>query len=176
MKTQTASPVSSATSKTPLQRTKNDLPESARAKLVELLNAQLASAIDLYLQTKQAHWNVKGTSFIALHELFDEVATTVQTAVDDIAERTVQLGGTARGTIQATSKGTALKEYPLAITDGRDHVESLSTALATFGGQVREAIDTADDLGDANTADLFTGVSRSIDKQLWFVEAHAQGK
>jgi starvation-inducible DNA-binding protein len=175
MKTQTAPPAAS-TARNSLHRTKNDLPEATRAKVVELLNGHLASAIDLYLQTKQAHWNVKGPSFIALHELFDGVAKVVQEAVDDMAERAVQLGGTARGTLQAAGKATSMKEYPIAITDGRDHVEALSSALAEFGAAVREAIDSATDLDDMNTADLFTGISRGIDKQLWFVESHAQGK
>jgi starvation-inducible DNA-binding protein len=176
MKTNTATPTAHSPSKHSLHRTKNDLPEPTRAKIVELLNSHLASGIDLYLQTKQAHWNVKGPSFIALHELFDKVASTVQEAVDDMAERVVQLGGSARGTLQAAGKATSLKEYPIAITDSRDHVDALSSALATFGSGMRDAIETATDLDDAGTADLFTQVSREIDKQLWFVEAHAQGK
>ncbi|MFN0244713.1 MAG: DNA starvation/stationary phase protection protein Dps [Planctomycetota bacterium] len=164
------------TKSTSLYRTKNDLSEPARAQLVELLNANLAAGIDLYLATKHAHWNVKGPNFIALHELFDQVAAIVLTAVDDIAERAVQLGGTAHGTIQSAAKQTNLKAYPTGIVDGRDHVEALSSTLAAFGAQARAAIAQATDIGDANTADLFTEVSRNVDKQLWFVEAHAQSK
>ncbi len=156
--------------------TKNDLPEKNRARLIELLNSRLADGIDLYLQVKQAHWNVKGPSFIALHELFDEVATTVQDAADDIAERAVQLGGTAQGTLAVVAKDTSLKPYPTDISKGSDHVEALSSALAAFGKQVRAAIALADELEDADTADLFTGISRNIDKKLWFVEAHQQAK
>ncbi len=174
MKTQTAP--TGSTSRNTLHRTKNDLPEATRAKIVELLNGRLAPAIDLYLQAKQAHWNVKGQSFIALHELFDGVAKVAQTAADDMAERVAQLGGNARGTLQAVSKASSLKEYPIAISDGRDHVEALSSALAAFGADVRSAVDEAEDLEDWGTVDLFTEVSRNIDKQLWFVEAHAQGK
>src|ERR1019366_667530 len=95
--------------------------------------------------------------------------------VDTVAERIVALGGIAEGTIGAVGKRTKLPAYPVNITSGRDHVEALSTALAAVGKSVRAAIDRATELGDADTADLFTGASRDIDKKLWFVEAHLQG-
>lgn len=156
--------------------TKNDLPESVRNKVVELLNARLADAIDLNSQAKQAHWNVKGPHFIALHELFDDVAENIEEHVDTIAERITSLGGTAHGTVAAVSRGTSLKPYPEEITDGFRHVEALSTALADFGAKVRKGIEQAAQIGDADTSDLFTGVSRDVDKYLWFLEAHLQAK
>jgi starvation-inducible DNA-binding protein len=152
--------------------TKNDLPADRRGALAQLLNERLADLIDLWLQTKQAHWNVKGPSFIALHELFDKVAGEVEEYVDDTAERAVALGGIAEGTVGAVAGRTQLPAYPLTISSGRDHVEALATALAAVGKAVRAAIDRADELGDADTADLFTQVSRGLDKSLWFVEAH----
>ena len=157
-----------------MHKTKIDITKANREKLVELLNARLSDAIDLKQQAKQAHWNVKGMNFIALHELFDQVATAVDIHVDDIAERVTTLGGTALGTVRVASSKSTLSEYPLEITDGSSHVEALSTALADFGKIVRKNIDEADELKDADTADLFTGVSRDIDKWLWFVEAHLQ--
>ena len=160
--------------KTTLHKTKNDLPEAKRVKIVELLNSRLANGIDLHLQTKQAHWNVKGPNFIALHELFDKIVGVVAEANDEMAERAAMLGGKPRGTLQAVSKETSLEAYPLDISAGSDHVEALSNALAAFGAQIRKAIEAADKLDDADTADLFTGISRDIDKQLWFVEAHQQ--
>ncbi len=156
--------------------TKNDLSVDKRKSVAVLLNDRLADLIDLQLQTKQAHWNVKGPSFIALHELFDSVAEEVEDFVDTVAERIVALGGTAEGTLTAVSKRTKLAAYPLNITSGRDHVDALSTALATAGKAVRAAIDQSNELGDADTADLFTGISRDIDKKLWFVESHLQGE
>lgn len=161
---------------THLHPTRNDLPAKSREKLVGLLNGCLASGIDLYLQTKQAHWNVKGPQFIALHELFDKVAENVEGGIDEMAERVVMLGGTALGTTQVVQRASALKPYPTDIVKGSDHVEALAGALATYGKQVRAAIETATQAGDADTADLFTGISRDVDKQLWFVEAHAQAK
>lgn len=155
--------------------TKNDLSAEQRTSLAQLLNERLADLIDLGLQAKQAHWNVKGPTFIALHELFDSVAEKIEEFVDDVAERVVALGGIAEGTIGIVGKRTKLAAYPPNITSGRDHVEALSTALATFGKAVRADIDRATELGDADTADLFTGISRDIDKKLWFVEAHLQG-
>lgn len=155
-------------------KTKNDLPKSVRAAMIAELSALLADAIDLQSQTKQAHWNVKGPQFIALHKLFDEINEDVEDYVDDLAERLVQLGGTAEGTIRGAARRTRLKEYPARAVDGAQHVEALSTALATFGKFARAAIDAASKAGDADTADLFTEISRGTDKWLWFVEAHQQ--
>ena len=156
--------------------TKNSLPQSIRLQSVGLLNRNLASAIDLERQAKQAHWNVKGPNFISLHELFDKINEDVKDYVDDIAERAVQLGGVAEGTARTVAKRSSLSEYPANAVDGRSHVEALSTALATFGKAARKAINDANDLGDLDTADLFTEVSRGIDKWLWFVEAHLQAE
>jgi starvation-inducible DNA-binding protein len=156
--------------------TKNDIHEKNRGLLVDLLNARLADAIDLQTQCKQAHWNVKGPDFIALHELFDKVNEDVEVYVDDIAERAVQLGGTADGTARSVAKRTTLGEYSAKTGAGRDHVEALSSAVASFGKSVRQSIAKSDELGDADTTDLFTEVSRGVDKWLWFIEAHLQAE
>src|ERR687896_216084 len=156
--------------------TKNDLPQETRSRLVALLNARLADCIDLQTQCKQAHWNVKGPSFIALHKLFDDINTDVQEYVDLLAERVVQLGGVAEGTARCAAERSTLSEYPGDIFDGQEHVEALSNALASFGAACRNDIDRADEAGDADTADILTEISRGIDKWLWFVEAHQQGE
>lgn len=156
--------------------TKNDIHEKYRISLVDLLNARLADAIDLQTQCKQAHWNVKGPDFIALHELFDKLNEDVEVYVDDIAERAVQLGGIAEGTARSVAKRTTLAEYAAKTGAGRDHVEALSSALASFGTSVRQSISKSNELGDADTTDLFTEVSRGVDKWLWFVEAHLQAE
>lgn len=156
--------------------TRNDLPAATRGKVIELLNARLADAIDLGAQTKHAHWNVKGPHFIALHELFDKVAESVEEQIDTIAERVTALGGTAHGTLQSVLRTSSLKPYPEDISEGLAHVDALSAALAAFGAKVRAAIDASAQLGDADTADLFTGVSRETDKYLWFLEAHLHAK
>lgn len=157
-----------------LHNTKIDLAKGKREKTVAILNQRLADAADLRSQAKQAHWNVKGMNFIALHELFDRVATDLEPHIDDIAERITTLGGTALGTVRVAAQNSTLAEYPLEITDGAAHVDALSTALADFGTMVRSDIDATAELGDADTADLLTGISRSVDKLLWFVEAHLQ--
>ena len=154
--------------------TKNDLPAKVRLRVIGILGDRLADATDLMLQTKQAHWNVKGPTFIALHELFDKINEAAEEWVDLIAERIVQLGGTAEGTVQATAKRTSLASYPLEITSGKDHVVALSSARAAFGKKVRSAIDKTGKAGDADAADIFTEISRDVDKYLWFVEAHNQ--
>ena len=160
--------------KTKMYDTENDISLKRREELNEIMNQRLASAVDLQMQMKQAHWNVKGPSFIGLHELFDKVAEAVENYVDMIAERIVQLGGVAEGTIRMAAARTRLTEYSREISDGMAHVEEVSRALSTFGDEIRQTIDKADELDDADTADLFTEVSRGIDKWLWFVEAHSQ--
>ena len=154
--------------------TRNDLPESTRATVIKILNERLAAAIDLQLQAKQAHWNVKGPNFVGLHELFDKIAGEAIVYSDLIAERGVALGGTAEGTLQATSKRSNLPEFPVVTTFWRDHVTNMAKALSAFGKDARRSIDEATKLNDADTADLFTEISRGIDKLLWMVEAHNQ--
>jgi starvation-inducible DNA-binding protein len=157
-----------------MYETENDIPQERRSTLIALLNQRLADAVDLQTQMKQAHWNVKGPHFIGLHELFDRIDEAVESYVDLIAERIVQLGGVAEGTVRVAAGRSRLEEYPLTIADGHAHVEAVANALSTFGHEARSTIDEADDLGDADTADIFTEVSRGIDKWLWFVEAHSQ--
>jgi starvation-inducible DNA-binding protein len=152
--------------------TRNDIPPQTRELLVELLNARLADALDLMLQAKQAHWNVHGPNFQALHLLFDEVATEIRDHADGIAERAAQLGGNVEGTLRLAAARSTLPEYPRGIQRGRDHVDALSGALAAFGEAVRRAIAAATELEDADTADLFTEVSRATDELLWKVEVH----
>lgn len=157
-----------------LHNTKIDIAKNKREKLIGLLNQRLADASDLKSQAKQAHWNVKGPNFIALHELFDQVSKELDTHVDDIAERVTTLGGTAMGTVRLAAQNSSLDEYPHEISDGTAHVDALSSALADFGKKVRADIDKSEELDDKDTADLFTGISRDVDKLLWFVEAHIQ--
>jgi starvation-inducible DNA-binding protein len=155
--------------------TRNDLPARQRAKLQQLLNARLADALDLSSASKQAHWNVKGPNFIALHELFDQLHGNIEQHVDTIAERIAALGGSAHGTVQAAAGASSLAPYPLHISDGVEHLMALADRLADFGRKIRAAIPAADRMGDADTADLFTAVSRDADKYLWFLEAHLHG-
>ena len=167
--------VANSTRVTPeMYETENDISQQRRSELSELLNRRLADSIDLQLQLKQAHWNVKGPHFIGLHELFDKIADGVETYVDEIAERAVQLGGIAQGTVRVAAARSRLEEYPPTIADGSAHVEAVAKALSTFGREARVSIEEANALDDADTADLFTEVSRGIDKWLWFVEAHSQ--
>ena len=156
--------------------TRNDLPLGTRTKIVKLLNERLADAIDLGTQVKHAHWNVKGPNFIALHELFDKIAQNVEEHIDTLAERATALGGIAHGTLAAVARATSLRPYPQNINEGVAHVKALAAALGTFGARVRAAIDDSTALKDADSADLFTGISREVDKDLWFLEAHLHAK
>ena len=157
-----------------LYHTKNDLPEATRIEVITLLNQRLAECIDLQTQCKQAHWNVKGPQFIALHKLFDEINEEVEDYVDLLAERVVQLGGIAEGTVGVVAKRTSLIDYPLTLTTGAEHAAALSDALAAFGRSARIGIEEMNELEDADSADILTEISRGTDKWLWFVEAHLQ--
>jgi starvation-inducible DNA-binding protein len=155
-------------------RTRNALASNAKTTSISLLNARLADGIDLALATKQAHWNLKGPQFIGIHLMLDGFRKEQDEWNDEMAERAVQLGGTAIGTTQAVSAATKLPPYPTDTYAIADHLAALIDRYADYGNALRGAIDEADDAGDADTADLFTEVSRGIDKQLWFLEAHVQ--
>ncbi|WP_424811690.1 DNA starvation/stationary phase protection protein Dps [Roseococcus sp. YIM B11640] len=155
-----------------LSKTRNTLGENARLASVNLLNAALADLIDLSNAVKMAHWNVKGPQFAALHLLFETFYDQLAEAVDDTAERVVQLGGTPEGTTQQVGAATRLAAYPADLKDGIKHVTALAERYAALATTTREAIDAADEAGDADTADLFTATSRTLDKALWMLEAH----
>jgi starvation-inducible DNA-binding protein len=159
-----------------MHKTRNDLPDNIRKAAIDVLQARLADAVDLITQAKQAHWNVKGPSFVGLHDLFEKVAKDGREHADLIAERITALGGVAEGTAAVAAERSTLPRYPLDIADGPAHVEALSTALAAFGKAARAAIDGTSEMGDQVTADLFTEVARCTDKDLWLVEVHAQAK
>ena len=154
--------------------TRVDIADSSRDELVELLNARLADTFDLYSQLKQAHWNVKGSDFIQLHELYDTIAESVLEYVDTIAERATALGGLALGTARMAAAASTLDEYPADAVAGMDTVAAIADRLGVYGASARAAIEAALELDDQDTADLFIEVSRATDKHLWFVEAHQQ--
>jgi len=154
--------------------THNDLSLETRREMIALLNQQLADTFDLMSQTKQAHWNVKGPQFIALHEMFDDFAEGLEGFVDEIAERITALGGYAAGTVRMAAQASTLPDYPTDAVNSMDHVRALIERYAALAASTRRAIDQADAAGDRDTADLFTQVSRDLDKWLWFLEAHVQ--
>ncbi len=157
-----------------MNSTRNDMSQNTRANVVAMIQPRLAESIDLYGQMKQAHWNVRGTSFIALHELFDQIATEVQAQTDMMAERITALGGRADGTVRVAAATSSLAEYPLKARGQAEHVEAVADALGTFARSVRAGARDAAEVGDDNTADMFTEVSRATDKNLWLVEAHVE--
>ena len=157
-----------------LHKTNNDTQSNAKAASMECLQARMSDGIDLSLITKQAHWNLKGPQFIGVHEMLDKFRTEQDEWVDTMAERITQLGGTARGTVQEVGRETSLEPYPTDISAVADHIKALIDRYARFANSVRQNIDDTGEAGDPGTADLLTEVSRAVDKQLWFLEAHAQ--
>jgi starvation-inducible DNA-binding protein len=162
------------TEKAKLYASRVDLLESDRLELITLLNQHLVDTLDLKTQVKQAHWNVKGMAFIALHELFDRFATTLENYIDMLAERVTALGGVAMGTVRIAAASSSLPEYDLQAVEGRDHLLALAERYGQYARQTRLNSDRSTGLNDADTADLFTEISRQIDKDLWFIEAHLQ--
>lgn len=154
--------------------TRNDLMREVRAEMISLLNQQLADTFDLYSQIKQAHWNVKGPQFIALHGLFDRLADGLLAYVDQIAERATSLGGQALGTVRMSAVRSHLPESQFDITDSLAIVEALADRYATLAASTRQGIENAENHGDVDSADLLTEVSRGLDKALWFLESHVQ--
>lgn len=155
-------------------KTRIDISPTVREQMTALLNQQLADTSDLYSQTKYAHWNVKGEQFYQLHELFDKLADELLEHTDTIAERVTALGSTALGTIRMAAAASRLPEYPLDTADSMPSIEALAVRYAALATSTRSAINTASERGDVDTADLFTEVSRDLDKALWFLEAHLQ--
>jgi starvation-inducible DNA-binding protein len=151
-----------------------DLQETKRVQLIQLCNACLAEAVDLQLHCKHAHWNVKGPNFIALHQLFDQVNESVEDYIDLIAERAVQLGGIANSTSHVVATWAHMPENDAQSPSEHDYIHSLSEALRSFGKIARNAIGKSSEIGDAVSADIFTEITRGVDKWLWMVEAHLQ--
>jgi starvation-inducible DNA-binding protein len=153
-----------------------DIDKDSRTQLVDLLNAQLADTFDMFSISKQAHWNVKGPQFFSLHELFDLIAEGLTAHVDTIAERITALGGVAFGTVRMAAASTRLDAYPTDVFDSMDTVEVMVTRMSQLAASTREAAEKAEKLEDMDTNDVMIEVSRDLDKWLWFLEAHLQGK
>ena len=162
---------SSATGKI-VKSSRIDLASNTKTKVIGLLNERLADGIDLALATKQAHWNLKGPGFIAVHEMLDGFRGELDLHVDTMAERIAQLGGIALGTTQTTAASSSLSAYPTEIVSVTDHLEALVERYADAGHKVREAIDACDEAGDVDSADILTGYSRALDKSLWFLQSN----
>ena len=151
-----------------------DLASNTKSAMIDLCNARLAEGLDLALLTKQAHWNIKGPTFIAVHLLLDDLRSQLDEHTDTIAERVAQLDGIALGTAQTVARDTSLPPYPTDIRQIPDHLNALVERYAQTANAARKAIDTADDAGDSDTADIFTAYSRALDKALWFLKSHLE--
>lgn len=145
--------------------------EQGRKELMELLNKHVTNLTDLFIQTKLAHWNVRGPRFIAYHEFFDDLAGRLPESIDMLAEQVGTLGGTAGKPIQFMAQETSVPAWRLEDSKDIVVIEALTERWAIVANSLREAIDVAEGI-DANTADLFTEVSRQLDKDLWFLESH----
>ena len=167
--------MTTTTRSTPSFTTRIDVDSDARAELIALLNQQMADNADLYSQTKQAHWNVKGPDFMQLHLLYDQVAAVVEPFTDELAERVTALGGYATGTVRMAAESSTLPEFPMDAIDGKATLEALADRWAAYAASTRAAIERAAQIGEPTSEDLFTEISREVDKALYFLESHLQG-
>lgn len=159
-----------------LNKTRNDVQSNTTTTVIAILNAQVSEAIDLALMTKHAHWNLKGPQFISVHKMLDGFRTEIDGHVDTMAERVVQLGGVALGTTQTILRDSRLKSYPVNLVSVEDHIAALEQRYGAVANSLRAAIDAADGAADKGTADIFTAASRTLDKALWFLQAHTINK
>ena len=157
-----------------MNETRNTLPASVRKKSIAVLNGTVAELFDLFARIKQAHWNVRGTGFIGLHKLLDEFGERTLEHIDGAAERATALGGVVEGTLRESAKHSRLKkkEEPASISGMRDWITELADVHAAASDHVRKAIKTMSEAEDFGTADLLTGILRTLDLQLWLLEAH----
>jgi len=155
-----------------LHLTRMDIPPEVRRYVVELLNQTLACTVDLRSHVKQAGWNVRGQDFSPLQVLFAATASELDLFADLLAERIAVLGGVARGTAHTAAMQSRLIEYPDALVDGHAHVVALAERFAPYASAMRGSITLAADVEDADTAAVYTDISRGVDKRLWILEAH----
>ncbi len=155
---------------TPL-KTRHDLPAAVRVALCADLNQALADVSDLASQIKQAHWNVKGPNFYALHLLFDKLAGELSEPVDEVAERLIALGGIAHGTVRMAASNSQVPELPESFEQAYV-IAQLADRVALVGKNLRKLIDVSDTQGDAVTADLYTHITALLDKTLYLLESH----
>jgi starvation-inducible DNA-binding protein len=137
-----------------------------------MLNQSLACTIDLRSQVKHAAWNVKGSTCMPLRALFATIAVELDTYTDLLTERIAVLGGVVRGTVRIAAIQSTLPEYPGDMVEGDAHVDALAERFAHYARVIRACIAHAADVEDADTANVYTDISRGIDKQLWLLEAH----
>lgn len=150
------------------------LADNARKTSISELNGRLADGLALSLAIKQAHWNIKGMNFIAVHELLDTVNNNLRAHLDIFAEQVQTLDGVAQGTVEVVARTSTLQEYPTDLTRSEDHIREICARLRAHGEKLRAAIASTDEAGDANTSDIFTAASRTADKDLWFMESHLE--
>lgn len=159
-----------------ITRTRNDTDSNAKAVSQDVLQAIVSDAIDLTNATRQAHWNVKGSHFYGLHQMFERFYNMLNKNTDEMAERMVQLGGVPDGTTQGTGGRTRLIAYDAQLLDGLEHCDALADRYSALAHSLRDGIDKTDEAGDADTSDLLTQVSQEVEQALWMIEAHLQGK
>jgi starvation-inducible DNA-binding protein len=155
------------------------LSDDSRKGVVEILNARLCDEYTLYTKTKtrKYHWNVVGPRFHELHEFFQEQYELLDEMIDEIAERSRQLGGKSFGTIEEFARHSSIKEDPGEYPDANKMIANLlkdhESVIQTLRKNADECDDEYDDMG---TNDFLISAMQKHEKMAWMLRAHLEGK
>lgn len=148
------------------------LSEKNREGVVEILSTTLADLFVLRTKLRKYHWNVRGTLFHALHEMFEEQYDELAETIDDTAERIRTYGAMAPGTLQEFSEMTRLSEAPGEYPDAEAMVRDLIEDHETIIRNLREDIETcAERYKDVGSEDFLTGLLQDHQEQAWMLRA-----
>ncbi len=137
------------------------------------LQKVLVDLVDLSLQLKQAHWNVRGHNFQPVHLQLDEIVETVRDASDDVAERLTTLSVAADGRVTTVAQDSSLENYPPEFISWQQTISLVADRLMTAIKTVRSAMEVIGKL-DAVTEDLLIQVAGDLEKHLWMVQAQEE--
>ena len=150
--------------------------DDARKRIVETLNMRLSDEYVLYTKTRKYHWNVIGPRFHQLHEFFEEQYEILDEMIDEIAERTRQLGGKSLGTLDEFARNSSINEEPGQNPDAQTMISNLLNDHETVIKTLRKNADEAEELEDMVTNDFFLEAAQKHEKMAWMLRAHLEGK
>ncbi len=143
----------------------------ASASTAQFLTPVVLGLQALAVNGKQAHWNVRGTNFIAIHELLDGVVTHAQDFADLAAERIVALGLPIDARVSTVAEKTKATAVPAGFTQWQDIIVAVVTDMDAVIADVQAAIDGLDET-DLTSQDAAIAIKAGLEKDRWFLTAH----
>jgi len=143
------------------------------AKVAHILNGFLADELLLYLKTRNAHWNIEGSDFHAMHKFFEEQYEQLDETMDEVAERIRMLGHYAPATMKSYLELTHLTEQSRGKNDSAGFIKDLLGDHESIIIRLRENINLfANELNDLGSSDFITGLMETHEKMAWMLRAH----